>query len=80
MRGSRGFYPDWSNQGEEVAELQRLFEVEGQGHRIVLDLKQVKLLDRDAMRFLARCQAKGTQLENCPGYIREWIVREGSRK
>ena len=62
---------------EEVAELQRLFEVERQDHRIVLDLKEVKLVDRDAVRFLARCEANGTQLENCPAYIREWIVREG---
>jgi anti-anti-sigma regulatory factor len=43
---------------EDVAELQRLFEVEGQDHRIVLDLKEVKLLDRDAVKFLARCEAK----------------------
>ncbi len=65
---------------EEVAELQRLFEVEGQDHRIVLDLKEVKLLDRDAVKFLARCEAKGTKLDNCPAYIREWIVREGPRR
>ena len=38
---------------EEVAEVQKLFEVEGQGHRIVLDLKEVKLVDREALRFLA---------------------------
>lgn len=61
---------------EEVEELQRLFEVEGQEHGIVLDLKEVKLADRDAVRFLARCEANGTQLVNCPAYIREWIVRE----
>jgi anti-anti-sigma regulatory factor len=63
---------------EEVAELKRLFEVEGQDHRIVLDLKEVKLADQDAVRFLARCEANGTQLMNCPAYIREWIVGEGS--
>lgn len=62
---------------EEVAELQRLFEVERQDHRIVLDLKEVKLADQDAVRFLARCEANGTQLVNCPAYIREWIVGEG---
>ena len=62
---------------EEVAELQRLFEVERQDHRIVLDLKEVKLADKDAVRFLAGCEANGIQLENCPAYIREWIVREG---
>jgi anti-anti-sigma regulatory factor len=62
---------------EEVAELQRLFEVEGQDHRVVLDLKEVKLVDQDAVRFLAGCEANGTQLVNCPAYVREWIVREG---
>jgi hypothetical protein len=62
---------------EEVAELKRLFEVEGQDLRIVLDLKEVKLADQDAVRFLARCEANGTQLVNCPAYIREWIVRGG---
>ncbi len=62
---------------EEVPELQRLFEVEGQDRRIVLDLKEIKLVGRDAVRFLAQCEANGIQIENCPAYIREWIVREG---
>jgi hypothetical protein len=62
---------------EEVAELQRLFEDEGQDCRIVLDLKEVKLVDRDAVRFLAAYEGNGAQLKNCPAYIREWIVREG---
>ena len=62
---------------EEVAELQRLLEVEGQDHRIVLDLEEVKLVNRDAVRFLALCEANGIQLGNCPAYIREWIAREG---
>ena len=61
---------------EEVAELQRLFEVEGQDHRIVLDLKEVKLADQDAVRFLARCEANGIRLVDCPAYIREWIAGE----
>jgi hypothetical protein len=62
---------------EEVAELQRLFEAEGEDRRIVLDLKEVKLVDRDAVRFLARCEAQGVRLKNCPPYIREWIKGEG---
>jgi anti-anti-sigma regulatory factor len=65
---------------EELAGLQGLFEVEGQDHHIVLDLKEVKLVDRDAVKFLARCEANGTQLENCPAYIREWIMREPPRR
>ncbi len=62
---------------EEIAELQRLFEVEGQDRRVILDLKEVKLVDRDAVRFLTCCETNGIQLENCPAYIREWIMREG---
>jgi anti-anti-sigma regulatory factor len=61
---------------EEVAELQRLFDVEGHARRIVLDLKEVKLADQDAVRFLARCEANGTRLVDCPAYIREWIAGE----
>ncbi len=64
---------------EEVAELQRLLAVEEEGHRIVLDLSEVKLVDGDVVRFLARCEARGIQLKNCPVYIREWIVREEAR-
>jgi anti-anti-sigma regulatory factor len=41
---------------EEVAELQRLFEAEGQDRRIVLDLNEVKLVDLEAVRFLACCE------------------------
>ncbi len=63
---------------EEVAELQKLFEAEGKDCRIVLDLKEVKLVDRDAVRFLAHCEGNGVQIEHCPAYIREWIVREGA--
>jgi len=61
---------------EEVAELNRIFEVEGRLHRIVLDLKEVKLADQDAVGFLARCEANGIRLVDCPAYIREWIAGE----
>jgi hypothetical protein len=67
-------------EAEDVAELQRLFDLEGEGPRLTLDLKDVTLLDRDAVRFLARREADGIQLENCPAYIREWIERERDRK
>jgi hypothetical protein len=48
---------------------------EGQKY-VVLDLKEVKLIDREALRFLARCKENGIKVENCPAYIREWILRE----
>ena len=61
-----------------MAELQRLFEAED--HNVIMDLKEVTLVDRDAVRFLARCEADSIKLENCPAYIREWIVREMDQK
>ncbi len=66
-------------EGERVEQLQGLFESETEDHRIVLDLHGVDLVDRDAVRFLARCAADGIQLEHCPAYIREWILRETDR-
>jgi anti-anti-sigma regulatory factor len=61
---------------ENVAELQRLLELEKGGRGLVLDLKDVTLVDRDAVKFLARCEADGIELKSCPAYIREWIERE----
>ena len=63
-------------EGERVAELERLFTSEDKDQRIVLDLQGVDLVDRDAVRFLARCTAEGIGLARCPGYVREWIARE----
>jgi anti-anti-sigma regulatory factor len=63
-----------------VDELQRLLESEANDHRLVLDLKEVKLVDRETVGFLASCEAKGVKLTNCPAYIREWIEQEGGSK
>lgn len=43
---------------------------------VMIDLSQVKLVDRDAVCFLAACEAEGVQLSQCSPYIREWINRE----
>ena len=61
---------------EAIAELRRLFELQSDYRDIVLDLKDVRLVDRDVMGFLARCEADGVKLENCAPYIREWMERE----
>jgi hypothetical protein len=42
----------------------------------VLDLKEVKLVDRDAVRFLAEIEAQGARLRNCSAFVRQWISRE----
>lgn len=60
-----------------VAELQRLINEEAAAHRpIVLDLKEVKLVDRESLSFLVRCEASGVRLDKCPAYVREWIGHE----
>jgi hypothetical protein len=59
---------------EQVAELKGLFD---RGYRnIILDLREVRLADRDAVKSLRGCEANGMKLENCPAYVREWMDRE----
>jgi anti-anti-sigma regulatory factor len=62
---------------ENVGELERLFRAEAGSRRIVLDLKDLTLVDQDAVSFLRRCEADSLQLRNCPAYIRKWITGEG---
>ena len=61
---------------QAVKELSKLFEGQTGRGDIVLDLKDVVVIDREAMRFFADCEADGVQLENCTPYIREWMERE----
>jgi hypothetical protein len=45
---------------------------------VAIDLKNVLLVDREAVKVLALSEANGTELKNCPPYIREWVTRERS--
>ena len=60
--------------GEHVDILQGVLERESGG--VVIDLKNVLLVDRDAVKLLALVEVNGTELRNCPPYIREWVTRE----
>lgn len=60
-----------------LIELQRLFDDYKEGRRFILNLKDVRLVDRAAVKFLAFCESSGMLLENCPAYIRNWILNEG---
>jgi hypothetical protein len=61
-----------------VSELSTLLADEAAGRTLVLDLKNVVLVDRDAIRFFRACEGNGIALRNCPPYIRVWI--EGDEK
>jgi anti-anti-sigma regulatory factor len=62
---------------EHIAELKALLESEAANRQIVLDLKDLTLVDRDTVMFLKGCETNSIKLKNCPAYIREWITREG---
>ena len=61
---------------QAMAELKRLFELHTDCRDIVVDLRDVSMVDREVMRFLMRCESDGVTLENCTPYIREWMKRE----
>ncbi len=61
---------------ENLGELEKLISADADGRRIILDLKDLKLVDQGAVNFLRRCEADNITLKNCPAYIREWITDE----
>ena len=65
---------------EHIAALETLIRSETTRPHMVLNLKDVTLVGRDAISFLERCEADGVTLKNCAGYVREWITmqRRGS--
>ena len=63
-------------EAEDVKELRQLLDLETAGQRlVVLDLRDVTLVNEGAVKFLADCETDSIKLENCPAYIREWIER-----
>ena len=66
--------------GENLVELKKLISSEGVGRRIVLDLRELTLVDHEAVGFLRECDSDGLALRNCPPYICEWIARQRDRK
>jgi hypothetical protein len=61
-------------EAENVGELSALLASEPAGNALALDLKELVLVDRQAVRLLQACEARGIVLRNCPGYIRVWIA------
>ena len=42
----------------------------------VLDLKELDLIDVEAIHFLSACEAKDITLMHCEPYIKRWMFRE----
>lgn len=59
---------------ENLNQLEALCEAEPKN--VIFDLEEVSLVGRGAINFLARCEAGGATLRNCPAYVREWIANQ----
>jgi hypothetical protein len=66
-------------EAEDIKQLQQLLASEAPGKQLVLNLRDVTLVNEDAVKFLARCEADSITLENCPSYIRQWIEQAKGR-
>lgn len=62
---------------ETLGELSALLARESSGRTVTLELKDLVLVDRDAVDFLRACEGKGIILRNCPPYIRIWMRGRG---
>ena len=60
-------------EAEEIKELEQLLALETSGHQVIFNLRDVTLVNQDAVNFLAQCEADGIKLENCPLHVRTWI-------
>jgi hypothetical protein len=58
---------------EPIAQLETMLNSETRARRIALDLRNVTLVNEDAIAFLGQCEAASITLLNCPAYVREWI-------
>ena len=66
-------------EAEDIKELREVLALETPGKQLVLDLRDVTLVNQDAVTFLSSCEADSIKLENCPAYIREWIDQARGR-
>ena len=64
-------------ESQQVEELKA--QINGSRKKFIFDLEYVRLVDLEAVHFLAVCEAKGIELRHCSPYVREWILLERLR-
>ena len=75
VNGATHFTVSGRMDSANLTELKNLIDAEAADCRMVLDLKELTLVDRDAVRLLKLYESNGIELRNCSAYIREWITR-----
>ena len=66
-------------QTEDIVQIEHLLVIEPPGRQLTFNLRDVTLVNQDAVTFLAGCEAKGIKLESCALHIRNWIDQEKRR-
>ena len=61
-------------QSEHIGELKK--QLEDNGPKLVLDLKEVTGVDVEVVRFLGVCKTDGVKIVHCSPYIRKWMAQE----
>src|SRR6266542_4761384 len=72
--GSTVFVLSGRIEKQAIAELRRLFELQSDFCDIVLDLKDVGVVDRDVVCFFVRCEADGVKLVSLLAIIGRFLV------
>ena len=49
------------------------------GASVGIDLSAVQVVDRAAVQFLTKREARDTAVTGCPAYVREWMLSESRR-
>jgi hypothetical protein len=63
---------------DNIDELRQSLDILPEGHAVAIDLSDLLLADRDAIRFLGDREASGqVALRHCPAYIRTWLESKG---
>jgi hypothetical protein len=65
-------------ESNDLPELKRV--IDSHSPPVILDLNEVRLVDRDVVMFLANFETDNGRIRNCPAYIREWIRRERAKQ
>ena len=63
-------------ESDSLHELAASLALESSMRGVILELKDLVLVDRDAVDFLRACAEKGIELRNCPQYVRIWLASD----
>lgn len=67
-------------EADTLGELSGLLAREAPGLTVALELRDLILVDRDAVDFLRACKGRGIILRNCPPYIRMWMADQENQE